>query len=364
MFWDWKKFWDMFGEHLKKMQEERWKPISGNPNNPNSRDNKYGFFDETAKTLKTLAAKVNELIARIDAKLDVTTQFADKIQGKTSIFLLEVARALCQNLIAQLAHQQEISEEGLQNLKNYLRHLMFLSDDENLKDAFATCILRLEDYPDHRGLSNVLKFLTYLRDELLGRREETLEFPKVLDEIKKVSEVFLDVWSLERIKSQIVYEVNRILGRCRPLLKTESDFKHFLNPVFSFLSKLKGAKTSGEVHSLIRQYYGDLIRLYYVLQSQTRPLTTELQKPEVELSNDEKILKILLDKKATRSTKNYVLTSEIIKLMPISEVSVRLNLKKLVERKLVEKVVTGTRELGYRLTHEGEKIIKELLGVK
>jgi len=364
MWWDWKKFWDMFGEHLKKLQEERWKPISGNPNNPYSRDNKYGFFGETAKTLKTLAAKVNELIARIDAKLDITTQFADKIQGKTSVFLLEVARALCQNLVAQIAHQHELSEEGLQNLKNYLRHLMFLSDDESLQNAFAVSILRLEDCPDHRGLSNVLRFLTYLRDELLAKPEETLEFPRVLDEIEKISEIYLDPWSLARVKNQIEFEVNRLVGRSRPILKTESDFKHFLNPVFSFLSKLKNVKSSGELHHLIVEYRGDVLRLYFLVQSQTRPIAETVKKPEVELSNDEKILKILFDRRANQETRNYVLTSEIIRLMPISEVATRLNLKKLHQRKLVEKVATGSRELGYRLTEEGEKLIKELLGVK
>ena len=364
MFPWWEDFWKKFGEHLKKMAEERWKTNKGCGNSDCEDNNKYLFLDETSELMKSLTDKIREFDARIEAKLDITTQFAEKIQGKTSLFLLEVAIALAQNLIAQIAHQHELSEEGLQNLKNYIKHLMFLSDDENLKDAFARCILRLEDCPDHRGIQNVLRFLTFLRDELIGKPEETLEFPRVLDEIEKISEIYLDPWSLARVKNQIEFEVNRLVGRSRPILKTESDFKHFLLPVFSFLAKLKNVKSSGEVHQLISQYRGDILRLYFLLQSASQPTAETVKKPEIELSNDEKILKILFDRKANQETQNYVKTSEIIRLMPISEVSVRLNLKKLFQRKLVEKVATGSREIAYRLTYEGERLIKELLGLK
>jgi len=362
-YWDDDWLIDFFRE-LQKMDSKEKNNPSSNPTRSNTESNKYSFFTELAETLKNLTEKINEMAERIYRATDLTSRYIDKISGKVPLPLLETSAILIKSIIAELCHEKRLNEKALEVLDGYLLHMINSTDDFVLQEALGVCVAYLRENPDIENLRNVERFLDALRDELAEKPTPETEVKRTLENILIATRFYIDDLSLQRIKAQLEDLINRLVAKGKFLVKNEFERRQFLDGAFRFLGKLEGVRTAGELHSTLKQHFSDIMRLHYLITESSQQPTLKPVKKEFQLSTSEQILKLLYDSKCFHDSPLYLPTKQIVAQIDKSEITVRRNLQKLSEKGHIEKVTTKSREVGWKLTEIGEKIIKELLGVK
>ncbi|MCD6514895.1 MAG: DeoR family transcriptional regulator [Candidatus Odinarchaeota archaeon] len=361
-FWDGDWLYDFLRE-LRKMDSKKKNNPSSNPTRSNTESSKYSFFSELAETLKNLTEKINEMSERIYRATDLTSRYLDKITGKVNLELLETSAILIKSIIAELCHEKRLNEKALEVLDGYLLHMIFSTDDLVLQEALGVCVAYLRENPDIENLRNVERFLDALRDELAEKPTPETEVKRTLENILIATRFYVDDLSLQRIKTQLENIINKLVAKGKFLVRNDFERRQFLDGAFRFLGKLEGVRTAGELHSILKQHFSDIMRLHYLITESSQQPTLKPLKKEIQLSTSEKILKLLYDSKCFHNSPIFLPTRQIVAQIDKSEITVRRNLQKLSEKGHIVKVTTKSREVGWRLTEIGEQVIKQLLSV-